>query len=92
MVSFRNGAATSLRLASVAASTESDRQAAVLLTNEFNNMNSLSDRFINANKSMTYVSHEALDNDPLDRKVLNCARSLAAMAANNQFVDDGSCH
>jgi hypothetical protein len=28
----------------------------------------------------------------LDQSILNCAHSLAAMAANGQFVDDASCH
>ena len=89
--SYRGQAQQNLRLVSVAASTESDRSALQLLTNEFNNMKKLSDRFVEANKSRTYVSPNALDNDPLDQKILNCAHSLAAMAASNQFVDDGSC-
>ena len=89
---FRGQAQQNLRLVSLAASTESDRGALQLLTSEFNNMNKLSDRFVEANKSRTYVSPNALDNDPLDQKILNCAHSLASMASNNQFVDDGSCH
>ena len=88
---FHGQAQQNLRLASVAASTESDRNALHLLANEFNNMKKLSARFVEANKSRTYVSPNALDNDPLDRKILGCAHSLAAMAASNQFVDDGSC-
>lgn len=91
VASFRGQAQQNLRLASVAASTESDRNALQLLTNEFNNINKLTDRFVQASKSRTYVSPNALDNDPLDQKILNCAHSLAAMAASNQFVDDGSC-
>ena len=89
--SLRGQTQQNLRLVSVAASTESDRNALQLLTNEFNNMKKLSDRFVQANKSRTYVSPNALDDDPLDQKILNCAHSLAAMAASNQFVDDGSC-
>jgi hypothetical protein len=89
---FRGQAQQNLRLVSLEASTESDRSALQLLTSEFNNMNKLSDRFVEANKSRTYVSPNVLDNDPLDQKILNCAHSLAAMASNNQFVDDGSCH
>ena len=81
-----------LRLLSVAASSEDDRKAVQLLTNEFNNMKKLSDRFVEANKSRTYVSPNALDNDPLDQRILNCAHSLSAMTANNQFVDEGYCH
>jgi hypothetical protein len=91
MTSFSGRAQQNLRLVSVAASTESDRNALQLLTNEFNNMKKLSDRFVEANKSRTYVSTTALDNDPLDQKILNCGHALGAMAANNQFVDDGSC-
>lgn len=88
---FRGQAQQNLRLVSVAASTESDRKALHLLTNELNNIKKLSDRFVEANKSRTYVSPNAMDNDPLDQKILSCAHSLAAMAASNQFVDDGSC-
>ena len=88
---FRGQAQQNLRLVSVAASTESDRNGLHLLTNEFNNIKKLSDRFVEANKTRTYVAPNALDNDPLDQKILSCAHSLAAMAASNQFVDDGSC-
>lgn len=88
---FRGQAQQNLRLVSVAASTDADRNALRLLNNEFNNMKKLSDRFVKANQSRTYVPPTALDNDPLDQRILSCAHSLAAMAANNQFVDDGSC-
>jgi len=88
---FNDSAQQNLRLVSVAASTQSDRDALRLLTNEFNNMKTLSARFLEANRSRTYVPTNALDSDPLDKKIVNCGHSLAAMAANNQFVDDGSC-
>jgi len=91
MTSFRDRAQHNLRLVSLAASTESDKKAFRLLTNEFNNMKQLSDRFVDVNKSRTYTRTDALENDPLDRRILNCAHSLAAMAARGQFVDDGSC-
>lgn len=89
---FQARAEQSLRLVSLAATTESDKNAVQLLTNEFNNMKSLSNRFLELNKSRTYVPPESLDNDPMDQRILNCARSLAAMAASGQFVDDGACH
>jgi len=91
MASFSGRAQSNLRLVSVALSTESDRNAFVLLTNEFNNMKKLSDRFVAANKSRSYTPTNSLDDDPLDRKIVNCGHSLAAMAASDQFVDDGSC-
>jgi hypothetical protein len=90
--SFRDQARTSLRLVGVASRTDSDRSAFPLLTNVFNSMNKLSDQFLEANRTRTYISPDALNNHPLDQKILNCAHSLAAMAASGQFMDDGSCH
>ena len=89
---YRGRAEQSLRLTSLAATTESDKGAFQLLTNVFNNMKSLSGRFVEANRSRTYVSPDSLDNDPMDQRIMNCARALAAMAASGQFVDDGACH
>jgi|SRR5579859_2207004 len=88
---YRALAQKSLGLVSVAASTESDQNALRLLTNEFNNMNTLSEQYLKTSKSQTYVSPDALNNDPLDQKILNCAHSLVTMVTNNQFVDNGSC-
>ena len=89
---YRSPAITDLRLASVAAATDSDRNAYQLISNEFDNMKKLSDRFVAAHTSLNYTSPEALKDDPLDQQILNCARSLTAMAASGQYVDDGSCH
>ncbi|MGC0774887.1 MAG: hypothetical protein WB543_18270 [Candidatus Acidiferrum sp.] len=92
IVYYQSPAAKDLRIASVAASTDSDRKAYQLLSNEFDNMKKLSDRFVDAHTALNYTSVDALESDPLDQKILNCARSLAAMAASGQYVDDGSCH
>jgi len=89
---FQARAEQNLRLVSLAATTESDKNAVQLLTNVFNNMKSLSSRFLELNRSRTYVSSDSLDKDPMDQGILNCARSLAAMAASGQFADDGACH
>jgi hypothetical protein len=89
---YRGAAQTNLRLASVAASTDSDRNAYQLLSNEFENMRKLSDRFVAAHTALNYIEPDALNNDPLDQQILSCARSLAAMAASGQYVDEGSCH
>jgi hypothetical protein len=92
MTSFSDRAQNDLRLVSVTVSTASERDALNLLTNEFKNVKELSDRFVEANKSRRYVPANSVDDDPLDRRILNCAHSLAAMAASGRFVDDGSCH
>ncbi len=89
---YRGQAATNLRLASVAVSTDSDRNAFQLLSNEFDNMQKLSNKVLAARKDMNYISADALKDDPLDQQILSCARALAAMASSGQFQDDGSCH
>jgi len=89
---YQGQATTNLRLASVAISTDSDQSAFQLLSNELDNMQKLSNKILKARKNMNYIPTDALKGDPLDQKILNCARSLASMAASGQFVDDGSCN
>jgi hypothetical protein len=89
---YRAQAAKNVKLASVAASTESDRSAFQLLSNELDNMQKLSSKILAARKNMNYISPDALKDAPLDQQILSCARSLASMAASGQFQDDGSCH
>jgi hypothetical protein len=91
LAGYRGQAAAALRLASVAVSTDSDRSAIQLLTNAFNFMDSLSNQYVAARQSLDYISPDALANDPLDQKLVNCGHSLAAMVASGQFADDGSC-
>jgi hypothetical protein len=91
LAGYRAQAQTALRLALVAANTTADKNALPLLTNEFNNMGKLSDKYLQMTKSMTYIAPNSLETDSLDQKIRACGRSLASMAAANQFVDDGSC-
>jgi hypothetical protein len=88
---YQAQAAKSLRLASVAATTNSDRNALQLLSKELGHMQELSDKILRARKNLNYISPDALKNDPLDQKILKCANSLAAMAASGEFQDDGAC-
>jgi hypothetical protein len=89
---YRAQATTNLRLVSTAVSTDSDRKAYQLLSNEFQNMVKLTDRYVAARANMTYISPDALQNDGLNQRFVACGHSLGAMAANGQFVDDGSCN
>lgn len=84
-------AAKNLRLASVAATTNSDRDALQLLSKELDHMQALSNKILTARKNLNYISPDALKKDPLDQKILKCAHSLGAMAASGEFQDDGSC-
>jgi hypothetical protein len=89
---YRAQAMTGLRLVSTAVTTDADRSAYQLLNNEFQNMAKLSDKYIAKRANLTYVSPDALQNDDLNQRIVNCGHSLASMAASGQFVDDGSCH
>jgi hypothetical protein len=89
---YSGAAATGISLASAAASTDDDRQGFQLLNNEFTNMQSLSNKMLSARKNMNYIPPDALQNDPLDQKILACGRALGAMAAAGRFQDAGSCH
>jgi hypothetical protein len=92
MVNYRGPAASNLRLAGLAVSTDADRKAFQLLTNEFNNMQQSSQRFLSARANLTYVPQDSLNNDPMDQKIVTCARALAGMVSSGQFQDDSSCH
>jgi hypothetical protein len=92
LAGYRSQAATGLSLASAAASSDADHDAAKLLANEFDNMQKLSSRILDLHTSMNYIAPDALSDDPLNQKVLTCAQALASMAADRQVQDDGSCH
>src|SRR5664279_2796538 len=53
---YRTTAQSKLALVSVAATTDSDRQALPLLQNEFNNMQKLSDAYLQKNANREYVA------------------------------------
>jgi hypothetical protein len=91
LTSYANRAATGLRLASVAISSDSDRNTFPLLNNEFENMKQLSSNYLAARQAVSYIAPDALTNDSLNQKIVNCGHALAAIAGSGQFVDDGSC-
>ncbi len=88
---YRAQAREALRLASVAINTDSDRSVYPFVVNEFNNMSTLTDKYLQMTKNMNYIDPDSLKSDQVDQKIVTCARSLASMATTNQFVDDGSC-
>jgi len=91
LAGYRSQAVEALRLTSVAESNDSDRNAFQSLTNGFNFMDQLSNQYLATRQSLNYISPNALKNDPLDQKLLNCGHSIGSMVASGQFVDDGSC-
>jgi hypothetical protein len=89
---YRSQGTKNLRFAFVAVSTDADRSAYQLLSNELDTMQKFNDKILAARKNMQDISADSLRDDPLNQQILSCARSLVAMASSGQFQDDGSCH
>lgn len=89
---FRRQIEPSLKHLEAVASTDMDGKTVPLLVTEFNNMNALNDKYLRIAASRDYLAPNALSNDPMERRLLTCWRSLSSMASSNQFTDDGSCH
>lgn len=92
---YRDRAETSLRLATIAAATPSDENAAKLLQNEFDMLerwvgNAIATRqALNATRTM---NPDALQNDPDLAKISDCAKFLSTMIGSGVFTDNPSCH
>jgi len=93
---YRDAAAHGLSMATVAASTDADRNALQLLSNEFDAVKEWSHKLVEARKSMDTakyaVSSSALHDDPSSQKIINCGHFLASMLGSGSFQDDPSCH
>jgi len=95
LIPFRDRASESLRLATAAATTDSDQSGLQLLTNHFNNVDQWAGQMIAARKSMNAtasMSPDVLENDPMFQKIKTCADFLPSMLASGNFADDPSCH
>lgn len=88
---YRRQVRFSLAQARAEARTDLDQKAFPLLTNEFNTMNDLTDKYLKIAVSRDYLAPNSLDGDPLNQKLLTCWQSLASLASANQFVDGSSC-
>ncbi|MFL6447375.1 MAG: hypothetical protein ACJ746_06750 [Bryobacteraceae bacterium] len=80
-----------LALVGSARSTQDDRSGYALLAAEFSNMRKLSDGFLSKRRQLQYIDPHSIDNDPLDRQIVACGRSIASMAAENQYRDEAAC-
>ncbi|MFZ0213043.1 MAG: hypothetical protein WBE20_12685 [Candidatus Acidiferrales bacterium] len=91
---YHDRAETSLAQASVAASTNSDRNALQLLNNQYNNLSKWASgveadrQALNGAKT---VEPNALQNDPALAKFTECDRFLSSMLISGVFTDNGSC-
>lgn len=89
---YQARAMTNLRLALAAAKTDADQDAAPLILNEYQKMEQVSDKYLAKRAILSYIELGALKDDELDQSVVACGKSLAAMAASGQFMDDEACH
>jgi hypothetical protein len=92
--SYHDRVQTSLAQASVAASTNADRDALRLLNNQFSSLANwagtvIADRqAMNGDKTM---DPNALANDPALAKITTCSRFLNSMLVSGSFADNSSC-
>jgi hypothetical protein len=91
LASYQAQSMTNLRLAQTAATSDADKSAMQLLMNAFQKMKELNDKYVANRADMNYIAPDALKNDPLDQSLIACGKSLGAMAASGQFIDDGTC-
>jgi len=89
---LRRSADAKLQLAIAAATTEPDQKALELLRNEFANMLQMSDQFLAMHAKANNIAPDSFNNNPLDQKILGCARALAGLAATKEFQDEAACH
>lgn len=88
---FRRHIQASLKQAEAVASTDADRKGLSLLISEFNNLGTLTDKYLKISASRDYIAPDSLSRDPLEQRVMTCWHSLESMVSSNQFADDGSC-
>ena len=88
---YKRQTQSSLAQTQAAVSTDLDQKAFPLLTNEFNTIDALTEKYLKITVSRNYLAPNSLNTDPLNQKLLTCWQSLASLASSNQLVDDGSC-
>ena len=89
---YRRTSASKLALASVAATTESDRNGIALLTNELGFVKMFTDKYVERQKQGIGTFSDDLNADPLSQQILTCAQGITAVAASGQYQDVSSCH
>ena len=95
LIVFHDRATEALHLAQVAASSDSDRDALQLLTNNFHTLNAWSDKLIGERKRMDTakysISENAIKNDETYQKIAACNKFLSSMLPHGVFQDNSNC-
>ena len=86
---------SNLQQVAVAATTDSDRDALQLLTNNFDNLSQWAGDVVatrNAMNATKTVAPNAAQNDSVLTKISECSRFLSSMLVSGSFADNPSCH
>jgi len=93
---YHDKAANALNQASAAASTNGDKSAQQLLSNEFEGVSQWSDRLVQASQNMDTakysMSPNSLREEADTQKLIACWHALGSMLGSGTFQDDSSCH
>jgi len=96
MVIFHDRADHALRLAEVAASSDSDRDGLRLLTNQFHTVSGWSDKLVAERKRMDTakysISEDALKKDETYQKIAACSKFLSKMLPSGTYHNNSNCH
>jgi hypothetical protein len=93
--SYHDRAQDGLTQATVAATTDDDREALALLKNEFDTLAGWSGATLAARQALNgaqTIDPNTLQNDQTLAKINNCGEFLSAMLLSGAFNDDASCH
>ena len=92
---YHNQTLDAIRQASVAASTDADKDAFQLLQNEADAMTAWANQVDSARQALNgarTVDPNTLQNDPTLAKIQKCSQFLNSMVLSGTFNDDSSCH
>jgi hypothetical protein len=86
---------TSLAQASVAATTNSDRDALQLLNNQFATLSKWASEIVSERQALNgarTMDPNALKNDPVLARISNCGSFLSSMVVSGVYADNPNCH
>jgi hypothetical protein len=92
---YHNRVEADLMQATLAASTEPDRQALQLLQNEYALLSGWADNVLGERKALNAartIDPNSLQNDQSLAKISKCGQFLSSMIVSGTFSDDSSCH
>lgn len=93
--SYHDRAQQALEQATVAAATDSDRDALSLLRNEFDTLSAWASDAIAARQALNgakTIDPNSLQNDQTLAKITDCSQFLSAMLVSGVFADNSNCH